>query len=63
MAWLNVIAIILLRKPALRALRDYNAQRKAGIDPVFDPKALGIQHAEVWEQETLEREKEIVIVS
>lgn len=35
MAWLNLIAILLLRKPALRALQDYRKQKKAGKDPVF----------------------------
>jgi hypothetical protein len=37
MAWLNVVAIILLRKPALKALKDYQEQRREGKDPVFDP--------------------------
>jgi AGCS family alanine or glycine:cation symporter len=50
MAWLNVVAIILLRKPALLALKDYQAQRKKGSkQPVFDAKALGIKNTEVWE--------------
>lgn len=48
MAWLNVIAIILLRKPALKALKDYQQQRNAGKDPVFDAKALGIKNTEEW---------------
>lgn len=48
MAWLNVIAIILLRKPALKALKDYQQQRRAGKDPVFDAKALGIKNTEEW---------------
>ncbi|WP_439882673.1 alanine/glycine:cation symporter family protein [Pontibacter sp. MBLB2868] len=51
MAWLNVVAIILLRKPALLALKDYQQQRKAGIDPVFDPKKLGIENADEWNQD------------
>lgn len=38
MAWLNVIAILLLRKPALKALKDYQEQKKAGKDPVYDYK-------------------------
>jgi len=46
MAWLNVIAIILLRKPALKALKDYQQQRKEGKDPVFDAEALGIKNTE-----------------
>jgi alanine or glycine:cation symporter, AGCS family len=51
MAWLNVVAILLLRKPALLALKDYQAQKKAGLDPVFKPAKLGIRHAEEWQQE------------
>jgi alanine or glycine:cation symporter, AGCS family len=27
------------------------AQRKAGLDPVFNPKKLGIGNAEEWEKE------------
>lgn len=49
MAWLNLIAIFLLRKPALKAFRDYNQQRKAGKDPVFRPKELGIKNAPFWD--------------
>lgn len=49
MAWLNLIAILLLRKPALKALKDYRAQKKAGKDPVFNSKALGIKNADYWE--------------
>ena len=48
MAWLNIVAILLLQKPALLALRDYERQKKAGVDPVFDPDALGIRNADFW---------------
>ncbi|MGX5690504.1 alanine/glycine:cation symporter family protein [Arcticibacter tournemirensis] len=48
MAWLNVIAIILLRKPALLALKDYSRQLKAGRDPEFNPTELGIKNADEW---------------
>ncbi|MCD7036445.1 alanine:cation symporter family protein [Metabacillus sp. GX 13764] len=51
MVWLNVIAILILAKPALVALRDYEKQKKQGLDPVFDPKALGIKNATYWEKE------------
>ncbi|MGG0409738.1 alanine/glycine:cation symporter family protein [Peribacillus simplex] len=51
MVWLNVIAILILAKPALIALKDYEKQKKAGVDPVFDPKALGIKNADFWEHE------------
>jgi len=49
MAWLNIVAILILQKPALIALKDYEAQKKEGKDPVFDPVKLGIRNAEFWE--------------
>ena len=48
MAWLNIIAIFLLQQPALIALRDYERQKKQGLDPTFDPDALGIRNADFW---------------
>lgn len=48
MAWLNIIAIILLRKPALKVLKDYQQQRKAGKDPVFNAKSVGIENTSEW---------------
>ncbi|MDN4075460.1 alanine/glycine:cation symporter family protein [Fictibacillus terranigra] len=51
MVWLNVIAILILAKPALVTLKDYERQKKQGLDPVFNPKALGIKNASYWEKE------------
>ncbi len=48
LAWLNFICLLFLAKPALACLRDYDEQRKKGIDPVFDPLKLGIKNAEYW---------------
>ena len=57
MAWLNVVAIILLRKPALRALKDFQVQRKAGLDPIFSARKLGIKNADEWDKlEQVEKE-------
>jgi len=50
-AWLNIIAILLLQKPALAALRDYERQKRLGLDPVFDPEPLGIRNASFWRRE------------
>jgi AGCS family alanine or glycine:cation symporter len=50
MAWLNIIAILIIQKPALLALKDYEAQKKAGLDPTFDPDKLGIKNAELWHE-------------
>lgn len=48
MAWINVTAILIIQKPAMLALKDYERQRKLGLDPVFDPQALGIKNADFW---------------
>jgi AGCS family alanine or glycine:cation symporter len=50
MAWLNIIAILIVQKPALLALKDYEAQKRAGLDPTFDPDKLGIANAELWKE-------------
>ncbi len=51
MAWLNIIAILILQKPAIVALKDYEKQKKQGRDPEFNPKELKIENAEFWEFE------------
>jgi alanine or glycine:cation symporter, AGCS family len=50
MAWLNIIAILIVQKPALLALKDYEAQKRAGLDPTFDPDKLGIANADLWKE-------------
>lgn len=52
MAWLNLIAIFLLRKPALLALDDYRKQKKEGKNPTFNPEELGIKNTTEWHNET-----------
>ena len=43
MAWFNLIAILLLSNKAVAILKDYEAQKKAGQSPSFDPEKFGIQ--------------------
>ena len=39
----------MLQKPALLALKDYEAQQAQGrLEPQFDPRPLGIENAELW---------------
>jgi AGCS family alanine or glycine:cation symporter len=53
MAWLNLIAILLLRKVSLKVFSDFEIQYKSGIkDPVFRSDKLGIANAEEWHQAT-----------
>nr|WP_272436673.1 alanine:cation symporter family protein [Terrihalobacillus insolitus] len=53
MAWLNFVAILLLTKPALKVLKDYEKQKKEGKDPVFNPADIGLEDADFWENEFL----------
>lgn len=52
MAWLNIIGILIIwfiARPAIKALRDYEAQRRRGVERyTFDPVALGIRRADYW---------------
>ena len=54
MAWLNIVAILIIffiAKPAIIALRDYEEQRKAGVERyTFDPEALGIAKSDFWSE-------------
>ncbi len=51
MAWLNVIAILILGNVGLKVLKDYEKQVKMGRDQstfIFDPQELGIKNANAW---------------
>ena len=50
MAWLNITVILFLQKPALAALRDYEAQRRAGLDPVYNAEVAGVTNAPLWDE-------------
>jgi AGCS family alanine or glycine:cation symporter len=60
MAWLNIVGILILyflAQPALKTLKDYEAQKKAGVtDYTFDPEALGIRNADFWVRRKKKRE-------
>lgn len=58
MAWLNIVGILILQQPAFTALRDYERQKKTGIDPQFDPVALGIVGATFWEKDKVDSSTE-----
>ncbi|ARD47385.1 sodium:alanine symporter [Sporosarcina sp. P37] len=51
MAWINIIVVLFLTKPVLKVLKDYESQKKQGLDPVFDPVKVGIKNADFWEFE------------
>lgn len=43
MAWFNIVAILLMSGKVKAILKDYEQQKKAGHDPMFDPKKFGIE--------------------
>ena len=51
MATINIIAIFLLSKVAIIAVKDYEAQRRAGLNPEFDPDSLGIKNTSCWKRD------------
>lgn len=73
MGWVNMIAIVLLAKTAIKVLKDYEQQKKNGEDPIFRPGLLNIKNADYWEEleqkrtieqqesENIEREKVPVV--
>ena len=52
MAWINIIAILLLSRMAFRALRSYEKQKKENKEPVFDPEELNIKNADFWQKKS-----------
>ncbi|MBE3467997.1 alanine:cation symporter family protein [Enterobacter cloacae complex sp. P15RS] len=56
MAWLNIIAIVLLHKKAFASLKDYETQNAQGLDPQFDPVRLGLKNADYWLEERRDEE-------
>ncbi|MBR4147437.1 MAG: alanine:cation symporter family protein [Bacteroidales bacterium] len=50
MAWINIIAILLLSRLAFKSLRSYEKQKKAGKEPTFDPDELNIKNADFWKK-------------
>ena len=47
-AIVNIVVILLLSGIAVRTLKDYEAQKAQGIDPVFHEKNIGIDNTDVW---------------
>lgn len=51
MAWVNIIAILLLGNVAIKVWNDYRHKKNQGIkDPTFNAKELGIKNADFWDK-------------
>lgn len=50
MAWVNIIAILLLSNIVIKVWKDYLKQEKNGIEkPVFNSKKIGLKNCDFWE--------------
>lgn len=61
MAWLNIVAIWILHKPALRALRDFENQKKqkgTGKYAIYKPAPDEVPNAKFWHEDYPKRLKE-----
>ena len=48
MVIINVPVIVILTKPAINALKDYEAQKKAGKNPIYIAKNNGVENTDYW---------------
>ncbi|QCX52529.1 sodium:alanine symporter family protein [Elizabethkingia sp. JS20170427COW] len=49
MAWVNVIAILLLGNTAIKVWKDYESKKKSGIqNPSFHAEDIGLENADFW---------------
>lgn len=53
MCWTNLISLVLLSGVVSKAVKDYERQRKQGLNPYFDPEAAGIKNADLWSSEEM----------
>ncbi|MGO2005363.1 alanine/glycine:cation symporter family protein [Arthrobacter rhombi] len=48
LGWINMVCLLLLAPVVRKVIKDYDRQRKLGVDPIFDPRPLGITGADFW---------------
>ena len=48
LGWANMLVILALSPVVYKVMKDYDRQRKQGLDPSFDPVPLGIRNADFW---------------
>ncbi|WP_394213819.1 alanine/glycine:cation symporter family protein [Brachybacterium vulturis] len=52
LGWTNMLIILALSPVVYTVIKDYDRQRKQGLDPSFDPAGLGISDADFWTSST-----------
>ena len=57
MAWINIVAIVLLSPKVFKVLRSYDKQKRAGQEPRFNPTEMGLEGCEFWDEQPTEKEQ------
>ncbi|MBQ9015976.1 MAG: alanine:cation symporter family protein [Firmicutes bacterium] len=60
MCWLNLPVLALMAPKSFRLLKDYERQKKMGLDPVFEPADCGIENADLWKKITEEKYQDLL---
>lgn len=50
MCWLNLPVLAIMAPKSIKILKDYETQKKKGLDPVFVPEDIGIDNCELWDE-------------
>ena len=50
MCWLNLPVLLLMAPKSFKILKDYETQKKMGLDPVFIPEEIGFDNCELWDE-------------
>ena len=50
MCWLNLPILAIMAPKSFRILKDYDTQKKMGLDPVFVPEDAGFDNCELWDE-------------
>ena len=59
MAWINVIAILLLSPKVFRLLRSYEKQKMQGKEPEFNPEEMNISNVDFWKKKNSANEESV----
>jgi len=59
-AWFNLLGLLFLVKPIAALLKDFEKQKKLGLDPVFVPEDCGIKNAELWHEIAKEHYSDLI---
>ncbi len=60
MCWLNFPVLILMAPQTFRLLKDYEKQKKMGLDPVFIPEEAGFKNCDLWDEIVREKYQDLV---